>query len=80
MKSRILTLVFFCLSILTQAQTSPQYNAAEILQGIKKLSVTGNILYIAAHPDDENTRLLAYLAKEKLYKTAYLSIFMVQIR
>lgn len=74
MKSRILTLVFFCISILTQAQISPQYNAAEILQGIKKLNVTGNVLYIAAHPDDENTRLLAYLAKEKLYKTAYLSI------
>jgi LmbE family N-acetylglucosaminyl deacetylase len=74
MKSRILSLVFLFIAILTQAQTSPQYNAAEILQGIKKLNVTSNVLYIAAHPDDENTRLLAYLAKEKLYKTAYLSI------
>ena len=31
-------------------------------------------LYIAAHPDDENTRLLAYLANEKLYRTGYLSL------
>ena len=74
MKSKILTVVFLFTSIIIKAQTSPQYNAAEILQGIKKLSVTGNVLYIAAHPDDENTRLLTYLAKEKLYKTAYLSI------
>lgn len=74
MKSRILTAVFLITAILTKAQTSTQNNAAEILQGIKKLSITGNVLYIAAHPDDENTRLLAYLAKEKLYKTAYLSI------
>jgi len=32
------------------------------------------VLYIAAHPDDENTRLLAYLANEKLYRTGYLSL------
>ncbi|TKC00872.1 PIG-L family deacetylase [Pedobacter cryophilus] len=74
MKLRILTVVFLLVSIFTQAQTSPQLNAAEILQSIKKLNVTGSVLYIAAHPDDENTRLLSYLAKEKLYKTAYLSI------
>ena len=31
-------------------------------------------MYIAAHPDDENTRLLSYLSKEKLYRTGYLSL------
>jgi LmbE family N-acetylglucosaminyl deacetylase len=74
MRLRILTFIFLLASIQIQAQTSPQYNAAEVLQAIKKLNVTGSVLYIAAHPDDENTRLLSYLAKEKLYKTAYLSI------
>ena len=74
MKLRILTFIFLLASIQIQAQTSPQYNAAEVLQAVKKLNVTGSVLYIAAHPDDENTRLLSYLAKEKLYKTAYLSI------
>ncbi len=34
----------------------------------------GSVLYIAAHPDDENTRLLSYLSSEKLYRTGYLSI------
>ncbi|MDA9555501.1 PIG-L family deacetylase [Pelobium sp.] len=74
MKSRILTAIFFLASFITQAQTSPQLNAAEILLNIKKLNVTGSVLYIAAHPDDENTRLLAYLSKEKLYKTGYLAL------
>ncbi len=34
----------------------------------------GSVLYIAAHPDDENTRLLGYLAQEKHYRTGYLSL------
>ncbi len=34
----------------------------------------GSVLYIAAHPDDENTRLLAYLSKDRLYRTGYLSL------
>ena len=34
----------------------------------------GSVLYVAAHPDDENTRLITYLANEKLYRTGYLSL------
>lgn len=49
-------------------------NAADIYQQIKKLNVLGSVLYLAAHPDDENNGLLPYLAKEKLYRTAYLSL------
>lgn len=56
------------------AQTPKTYPAAELLQQCKKLNVLGSVLYIAAHPDDENTRLLAYLANEKLYRTGYLSL------
>ncbi|MFM2358391.1 MAG: hypothetical protein RLY16_384, partial [Bacteroidota bacterium] len=56
------------------AQTPKSYNAADILQQLKKLPVLGSVLYIAAHPDDENTRLLGYLANEKLYRTGYLSL------
>ena len=41
---------------------------------LKKLNVLGSVLYIAAHPDDENNTLLPFLAKEKLYRTAYLSL------
>lgn len=57
-----------------QVQQPNALNAAEIAQGIATLSIKGSVLYIAAHPDDENTRLLAYLAKEAKVRTAYLSL------
>ena len=60
--------------LLIKAQYSPTFNAAEIKQGLESLNVSGSVLYIAAHPDDENTRLLAYLAKEKKVKAGYLSL------
>jgi LmbE family N-acetylglucosaminyl deacetylase len=59
---------------LALAQTSPELSSAEILQDMKKLGTTGSVLYIAAHPDDENTRLLAWLAREKNLRTGYLSL------
>ena len=61
-------------SLLAFAQTPKTYTSSEILSQLKKLNVLGSVLYIAAHPDDENTRLLAYLANEKLYRTGYLSL------
>ena len=71
------TIVLFLLALVhheTFAQTPKTYTASEIQQQVKKLNVLGAVLYIAAHPDDENTRLLAYLANEKLYRTGYLSL------
>jgi LmbE family N-acetylglucosaminyl deacetylase len=56
------------------AQRSPVINAADIKLGLDKLDTLGSVLYLAAHPDDENTRLLAYLAKDRLYRTGYLSL------
>jgi LmbE family N-acetylglucosaminyl deacetylase len=56
------------------AQAPPIYSSADILQQIKKLEVFGSVLYIAAHPDDENTRLLGYLANERKFRTGYLSL------
>jgi len=41
---------------------------------MQKLNTLGSVLYIAAHPDDENTRLLSYYANEKHFRTAYLSL------
>ncbi len=61
-------------SLLAISQTPKSYTSSEILLQLKKLPVLGSVLYIAAHPDDENTRLLAYLANEKLYRTGYLSL------
>ena len=56
------------------SQSSDPLNAAEIKLELKKLTVLGSVLYIGAHPDDENTALLAALAQGRCYRTAYLSI------
>lgn len=69
------TFFLFILSFsILNAQPPAKLNSADILLRLKRLNVLGNVLYIAAHPDDENTRLLAYLANEKLYRTGYLSL------
>src|SRR5213594_3148475 len=51
-----------------------QMNASEIQLALQKLNVLGRVLYIAAHPDDENTNLMAFWANGSLYDSAYLSI------
>ena len=56
------------------AQKPTSFSSSAILQELKKLQVFGNVLYIAAHPDDENTRLLGYLANERKFRTGYLSL------
>ncbi len=49
-------------------------DAAQLQLALKKLTVLGSALYVAAHPDDENTALIAYLANERLLRTGYLSM------
>ncbi len=67
--------IIICLFVTRiQAQAPADYNSADIFLQLKKLQVLGSVLYIAAHPDDENTRLLAYFAKEKQYRTGYMSL------
>ncbi len=56
------------------AQKTSELTSSELLHAFKKLNTVGSVLYIAAHPDDENTRLLAYLAKERNLRTGYLSL------
>src|SRR5215203_2069361 len=53
---------------------SQTITSADIYLGLRKLNVLGSVLYIAAHPDDENTRLITYFSKDKLYRTGYLSM------
>lgn len=74
MKKLLLLIVLFSTIFTASAQSPETYTSSDILLRLKKLKVYGSVLYIAAHPDDENTRLLAYLAKGKLYKTGYLSL------
>src|SRR3954470_1945257 len=49
-------------------------NAAEIRLALEKLNVLGRVLYVAAHPDDENTGLITFWANGALYDAAYLSM------
>src|SRR5437773_1076936 len=45
-----------------------------ILQQLRSFATMGSVLYVAAHPDDENTQILTYLARGRGYRTAYLSL------
>jgi len=54
--------------------SSNQMNGSEIQLALQKLNVLGRVLYIAAHPDDENTNLMAFWANGSLYDAAYLSV------
>ena len=59
---------------LISAQQPAKTDAVAIFHQIQKLNFLGSVLYIAAHPDDENTRLISYLSNEKKARTAYLSL------
>ena len=54
--------------------SSNQMTGSEIQLALQKLNVLGRVLYIAAHPDDENTNLMAFWANGSLYDAAYLSV------
>ncbi|WCO00537.1 PIG-L family deacetylase [Psychroserpens ponticola] len=61
-------------SSLTFAQQQKKPTSSEIFESIKKLNFLGSVLYVAAHPDDENTRLISYMSNEVKARTAYLSL------
>jgi hypothetical protein len=71
---RMFTLLLISTGFIVTAQTPSGLSSTEIYQGLKKLKVLGSVMYIGAHPDDENNSLLPFLAKEKMYRTAYLSL------
>jgi LmbE family N-acetylglucosaminyl deacetylase len=71
---KILFLLLLFVLTTANAQQPQKLNSAEIHQAIKKLNFLGSVLYVAAHPDDENTRLISYLSNEIHARTGYLSI------
>src|SRR5262249_30086226 len=73
----IATFAIMCMANAADAQPllSPeQINATEIQLALQKLNVLGRVLYVAAHPDDENTYLMTLWANGSLYDSAYLSV------
>ena len=75
---RITVLIFlpalFFISAAIFAQPSKILNSSELKLALEKLNVLGSVLYIAAHPDDENTAVLSYFSTGKHMKTGYLSV------
>jgi LmbE family N-acetylglucosaminyl deacetylase len=67
-------LFLLLLPLLTRSQSTRQASSAEIKAKLKKLNFLGSVLYVAAHPDDENTRVITYFAIDRLAATAYLSM------
>ncbi len=65
---------FVFLFCFANAQQPQKPNSAEIYNQIQKLNFLGSVLYIAAHPDDENTRLITYLSNDTKARTGYLSL------
>jgi LmbE family N-acetylglucosaminyl deacetylase len=73
-KPILVVLIFFFSLSLIQAQQPHKSNSSEIYESITKLNFLGSVLYVAAHPDDENTRLVSYMSNHVKARTAYLSI------
>lgn len=67
----IIILIHFCLFSFAQDFTK---STSAIFNDVLKLRQAGTVLYVAAHPDDENTRLLSYLAGQAGLRTCYLSM------
>ena len=71
---RIIPLILACLPLFTHAQAKKAETTAELYHRLQKLNFLGTAMYVAAHPDDENTRLIAYLSNQTKARTTYLSI------
>ncbi len=70
----VLVLAALAAPALRAAAPAETPNAAEIRLALAKLNVVGGVLYVAAHPDDENTAFLAWASREKLVDAGYLSM------
>lgn len=72
MKKIVWALLLFPFFVFSQPHQQP--GSSQIKLKLKKLNFLGSVLYLAAHPDDENTRIITYLANDRLATTAYLSL------
>ncbi|WP_431123832.1 PIG-L family deacetylase [Flagellimonas flava] len=67
-------LSFICFSTALFSQAPDKPSSTEIHHKLQKLNFLGTALYVAAHPDDENTRLISYLSNHDKARTVYLSL------
>ena len=73
-KSTFFTLSFLLISLSLFSQKPQKLTSNQIYEKLQKLNFLGTALYVAAHPDDENTRLISYLANHVKARTGYLSL------
>lgn len=66
--------VMLCVVLGRPALAAAEPGSGALAHAIDRLATTGRVLYVAAHPDDENTRLLAYLANVRHLDVGYLSM------
>jgi len=66
--------LFFFISVNLFAQSPKKLSSNEIYHEIQKLNFLGSVLYVAAHPDDENTKLISYFGNEVKANSAYISL------
>src|SRR5215470_17435279 len=74
MLRKTVTLLFIAVAAASAVAQQRPLDAAQIHLALKKLTVLGSAMYVAAHPDDENTAFIAWLSDGRLYRTAYLSM------
>ena len=74
MKNLLLLICLLMGQILSFGQNPIKPSSAEIYTSIQKLQVLGSVLYVAAHPDDENTRMISYYSNHRHMHTSYLSL------
>lgn len=67
-------LMYLFVACFAVAQSRQSTYSSDIRLQMERLRILGSVLYLAAHPDDENTKLIAYLANERKVRTAYLSL------
>lgn len=73
-KSFYLSFVVLFFTTFLSAQHQQEYSSAEIYKKIEKLNFLGSVLYVAAHPDDENTTMISYLSNKTNARVGYLSL------
>lgn len=76
MKAMKVLWILLCLAPTAGMKTIAQSEFAPgaIQLGLEKLRTLGSVLYIAAHPDDENSAVIAYMANRMKLRTGYLSL------
>lgn len=73
-KNTLFIISFLLISQALFSQKPKKLSSHQIYEKIQKLNFLGTVLYVAAHPDDENTRLISYLSNHVKARTGYLSL------